>query len=168
MCCTTACWEVFQHTDLMYLQSHDLLLKITPSRINKLIIKLHSKNWVSWIRRTMTNLAWYNMLVWISWTTFEDAKWKCLFNVECILSLIFFLYVFDRALWLAVLRWSGWSWVMAGASVKVAVRVRPFNSREIGRNAKCVIQMQGNSTCKTQHKTTHTQMCLCALVRNLK
>uniref|UniRef100_A0A7N8XQ07 Kinesin-like protein n=1 Tax=Mastacembelus armatus TaxID=205130 RepID=A0A7N8XQ07_9TELE len=30
---------------------------------------------------------------------------------------------------------------MAGASVKVAVRVRPFNSRETGRNAKCVIQM---------------------------
>uniref|UniRef100_A0A3B5A925 Kinesin-like protein n=1 Tax=Stegastes partitus TaxID=144197 RepID=A0A3B5A925_9TELE len=35
---------------------------------------------------------------------------------------------------------------MAGASVKVAVRVRPFNSRETGRNAKCVIQMQGNTT----------------------
>uniref|UniRef100_A0A096MEW2 Kinesin family member 1C n=1 Tax=Poecilia formosa TaxID=48698 RepID=A0A096MEW2_POEFO len=33
---------------------------------------------------------------------------------------------------------------MAGASVKVAVRVRPFNSRELGRNAKSVIQMQGN------------------------
>lgn len=42
---------------------------------------------------------------------------------------------------------------MAGASVKVAVRVRPFNSREIGRNAKCVIQMQGNTTCKND---THT------------
>uniref|UniRef100_A0A4W5KHB5 Kinesin motor domain-containing protein n=1 Tax=Hucho hucho TaxID=62062 RepID=A0A4W5KHB5_9TELE len=36
---------------------------------------------------------------------------------------------------------------MAGASVKVAVRVRPFNSRETSRDAKCVIQMQGNSTC---------------------
>ncbi|XP_077444807.1 kinesin-like protein KIF1C isoform X2 [Stigmatopora argus] len=36
---------------------------------------------------------------------------------------------------------------MASASVKVAVRVRPFNSRETGRNAKCVIQMQGNTTC---------------------
>ncbi|KAM6949067.1 kinesin-like protein KIF1C [Aplochiton taeniatus] len=35
---------------------------------------------------------------------------------------------------------------MAGASVKVAVRVRPFNSRETGRDAKCVVQMQGNST----------------------
>ncbi|XP_061620490.1 kinesin-like protein KIF1C isoform X1 [Phyllopteryx taeniolatus] len=36
---------------------------------------------------------------------------------------------------------------MAGASVKVVVRVRPFNARETGRNAKCVIQMQGNTTC---------------------
>ncbi|XP_062305905.1 kinesin-like protein KIF1C [Osmerus eperlanus] len=36
---------------------------------------------------------------------------------------------------------------MAGASVKVAVRVRPFNSRETSRDAKCVIQMQGTSTC---------------------
>ncbi|XP_062871412.1 kinesin-like protein KIF1C isoform X2 [Trichomycterus rosablanca] len=33
------------------------------------------------------------------------------------------------------------------ASVKVAVRVRPFNSREISRDAKCVIQMQGRTTC---------------------
>ncbi|KAI9527241.1 Kinesin-like protein kif1c [Dissostichus eleginoides] len=41
---------------------------------------------------------------------------------------------------------------MAGASVKVAVRVRPFNSRETGRNAKCVIQMQGNTTCITNPK----------------
>ncbi|XP_041947559.1 kinesin-like protein KIF1C [Alosa sapidissima] len=36
---------------------------------------------------------------------------------------------------------------MAGASVKVAVRVRPFNSRETNRGAKCVIQMQEKSTC---------------------
>nr|XP_033814587.1 kinesin-like protein KIF1A isoform X2 [Geotrypetes seraphini] len=35
---------------------------------------------------------------------------------------------------------------MAGASVKVAVRVRPFNSREIGRESKCIIQMSGNTT----------------------
>ncbi|XP_038672595.1 kinesin-like protein KIF1A isoform X22 [Scyliorhinus canicula] len=35
---------------------------------------------------------------------------------------------------------------MAGASVKVAVRVRPFNSREIGRDSKCIIQMSGNTT----------------------
>uniref|UniRef100_A0A8C2ZXS8 Kinesin family member 1C n=1 Tax=Cyclopterus lumpus TaxID=8103 RepID=A0A8C2ZXS8_CYCLU len=41
---------------------------------------------------------------------------------------------------------------MTGASVKVAVRVRPFNSRETGRNAKCVIQMQGNTTCISNPK----------------
>ncbi|KAM6920970.1 kinesin-like protein KIF1A isoform 7-T7 [Xenentodon cancila] len=35
---------------------------------------------------------------------------------------------------------------MAGASVKVAVRVRPFNSREIARESKCIIQMSGNTT----------------------
>ncbi|XP_039611570.1 kinesin-like protein KIF1B isoform X17 [Polypterus senegalus] len=35
---------------------------------------------------------------------------------------------------------------MSGASVKVAVRVRPFNSREISKESKCIIQMQGNST----------------------
>ncbi|XP_028650622.2 kinesin-like protein KIF1A isoform X23 [Erpetoichthys calabaricus] len=35
---------------------------------------------------------------------------------------------------------------MAGASVKVAVRVRPFNSREISRECKCIIQMTGNTT----------------------
>ncbi|XP_064357147.1 kinesin-like protein KIF1C, partial [Dromaius novaehollandiae] len=38
---------------------------------------------------------------------------------------------------------------MAGASVKVAVRVRPFSSRESSRDAKCVIQMQGRTTCIT-------------------
>uniref|UniRef100_A0A8C2E284 Kinesin motor domain-containing protein n=1 Tax=Cyprinus carpio TaxID=7962 RepID=A0A8C2E284_CYPCA len=37
------------------------------------------------------------------------------------------------------------------ASVKVAVRVRPFNSRETSRDAKCVIQMQGSSTCECKH-----------------
>ncbi|AWP04091.1 putative kinesin-like protein KIF1A [Scophthalmus maximus] len=36
--------------------------------------------------------------------------------------------------------------IMAGASVKVAVRVRPFNSREIGKDSKCIIQMSGNTT----------------------
>uniref|UniRef100_A0A8C8RLV2 Kinesin family member 1C n=1 Tax=Pelusios castaneus TaxID=367368 RepID=A0A8C8RLV2_9SAUR len=41
---------------------------------------------------------------------------------------------------------------MAGASVKVAVRVRPFNSREISRDAKCVIQMQGKTTCISNPK----------------
>ncbi|XP_029689212.1 kinesin-like protein KIF1B isoform X2 [Takifugu rubripes] len=35
---------------------------------------------------------------------------------------------------------------MSGASVKVAVRVRPFNSREMNMDAKCIIHMQGNST----------------------
>ncbi|KAK5863419.1 hypothetical protein PBY51_000449 [Eleginops maclovinus] len=35
---------------------------------------------------------------------------------------------------------------MSGASVKVAVRVRPFNSRETGKDSKCIIQMQGNTT----------------------
>ncbi|XP_061894671.1 kinesin-like protein KIF1A isoform X3 [Entelurus aequoreus] len=35
---------------------------------------------------------------------------------------------------------------MATASVKVAVRVRPFNSREIGKESKCIIQMSGNTT----------------------
>eukprot|EP00079_Xenopus_tropicalis_P027953 XP_012822409.1 PREDICTED: kinesin-like protein KIF1B isoform X6 [Xenopus tropicalis] len=35
---------------------------------------------------------------------------------------------------------------MSGASVKVAVRVRPFNSRELSKESKCIIQMQGNST----------------------
>lgn len=57
---------------------------------------------------------------------------------------------------------------MAGASVKVAVRVRPFNSREIGRNAKCVIQMQGNTTCKTQqHTNRHTLSIYLEKVQNL-
>ncbi|XP_034149659.1 kinesin-like protein KIF1A isoform X23 [Esox lucius] len=35
---------------------------------------------------------------------------------------------------------------MAGASVKVAVRVRPFNSREMAKDSKCIIQMSGNTT----------------------
>ncbi|XP_070117057.1 kinesin-like protein KIF1B isoform X22 [Equus przewalskii] len=35
---------------------------------------------------------------------------------------------------------------MSGASVKVAVRVRPFNSRETSKESRCIIQMQGNST----------------------
>lgn len=37
---------------------------------------------------------------------------------------------------------------MAGASVKVAVRVRPFNSREMSKESKCIIQMSGNTTSK--------------------
>lgn len=31
-------------------------------------------------------------------------------------------------------------------NVKVAVRVRPFNNREVGRNAKLIIQMNGPTT----------------------
>ncbi|XP_053683877.1 kinesin-like protein unc-104 isoform X2 [Sabethes cyaneus] len=38
------------------------------------------------------------------------------------------------------------------SSVKVAVRVRPFNSREIGRESKCIIEMTGNTTCITNPK----------------
>ncbi|KAM8986009.1 kinesin-like protein KIF1C [Ara ararauna] len=41
---------------------------------------------------------------------------------------------------------------MAGASVTVAVRVRPFSARETQRQAKCVIQMCGNTTCITNPK----------------
>ncbi|XP_018415337.1 PREDICTED: kinesin-like protein KIF1C isoform X2 [Nanorana parkeri] len=41
---------------------------------------------------------------------------------------------------------------MAGASVKVAVRVRPFNSREFAHDSKCVIQMQGTTTCISNPK----------------
>ena len=31
-------------------------------------------------------------------------------------------------------------------NVKVAVRVRPFNKREVGRNAKLIVEMNGNQT----------------------
>ncbi|XP_071656370.1 kinesin-like protein KIF1C isoform X7 [Patagioenas fasciata] len=41
---------------------------------------------------------------------------------------------------------------MAGAKVKVAVRVRPFNARETRQRAKCVIRMSGNTTCITNPK----------------
>lgn len=40
------------------------------------------------------------------------------------------------------------SGTMAGASVKVAVRVRPFNARETSQDAKCVVSMQGSTTCE--------------------
>ncbi|KAI1623030.1 kinesin family member 1/13/14 [Exophiala viscosa] len=33
-----------------------------------------------------------------------------------------------------------------GGNIKVVVRVRPFNNREIDRNAKCIVQMQGAQT----------------------
>ena len=35
---------------------------------------------------------------------------------------------------------------MSDTNVKVAVRVRPFNSREIARDAKLIIDMKGNTT----------------------
>jgi hypothetical protein len=34
------------------------------------------------------------------------------------------------------------------SSVKVAVRVRPFNNREISRECKCIIEMGGSTTCE--------------------
>lgn len=46
------------------------------------------------------------------------------------------------------LRRVGVSGAMAGASVKVAVRVRPFNTRETSQDAKCVVSMQGSTTCE--------------------
>lgn len=53
---------------------------------------------------------------------------------------------------------------MAGASVKVAVRVRPFNSREIGKESKCIIQMSGNTTSKYSNKSLKCACVLCVLV----
>ncbi|KAI4259702.1 MAG: hypothetical protein LQ352_000635 [Teloschistes flavicans] len=38
---------------------------------------------------------------------------------------------------------------MAGGNIKVVVRVRPFNGREIDRNAKCVVQMKDTQTILT-------------------
>ncbi|XP_025155584.1 kinesin-like protein unc-104 isoform X10 [Harpegnathos saltator] len=40
------------------------------------------------------------------------------------------------------------------SSVKVAVRVRPFNSREIRREAQCIIEMTGNTTSIMNPKAT--------------
>jgi len=37
------------------------------------------------------------------------------------------------------------------SSVKVAVRVRPFNNRETSRDCKCIIEMAGYTTCKFQN-----------------
>ena len=45
---------------------------------------------------------------------------------------------------------------MAGASVKVAVRVRPFNSREMAKDSRCIIQMSGNTTSKYCDRVTAT------------
>lgn len=38
------------------------------------------------------------------------------------------------------------------SSVKVAVRVRPFNNREILRDSKCIIEMTDNTTAITNPK----------------
>lgn len=38
------------------------------------------------------------------------------------------------------------------SGVKVAVRVRPFNSREVGRSAECIISMEGATTRITNPK----------------
>ena len=38
------------------------------------------------------------------------------------------------------------------SSVKVAVRVRPFNNREISRDSHCVIGMSGNTTSKLSYR----------------
>lgn len=38
---------------------------------------------------------------------------------------------------------------MAGGNIKVVVRVRPFNRREIERNAKCIVSMKGTQTVLT-------------------
>lgn len=38
------------------------------------------------------------------------------------------------------------------SSVKVVVRVRPFNSREIALESSCIIEMSGNTTCITNPK----------------
>ncbi|XP_076815632.1 kinesin-like protein KIF28 [Clavelina lepadiformis] len=44
-----------------------------------------------------------------------------------------------------------------GDSIKVAVRVRPFNQRELSRKAKCVVSMQGNSTTITNPTNKETK-----------
>ncbi|KAI5861247.1 kinesin heavy chain [Durotheca rogersii] len=38
---------------------------------------------------------------------------------------------------------------MAGGNIKVVVRVRPFNGREIDRGSKCIVEMKGNQTILT-------------------
>ena len=38
------------------------------------------------------------------------------------------------------------------SSVKVAVRVRPFNNREVARDSECIIEMSGQTTVITNPK----------------
>lgn len=40
------------------------------------------------------------------------------------------------------------------ASVKVAVRVRPFNERELSMDSKCIIKMTKNKTIITNQKAS--------------
>jgi hypothetical protein len=44
------------------------------------------------------------------------------------------------------------------SSVKVAVRVRPFNNRETSRECTCIIEMAGNTTSK------YTPLLECSLI----
>lgn len=43
------------------------------------------------------------------------------------------------------------------SSVKVAVRVRPFNSRELGLDSNLIINMKDKTTCKFTADTAHTE-----------
>lgn len=43
------------------------------------------------------------------------------------------------------------------SSVKVAVRVRPFNTREISRESKCIIEMFDNTTVITNPKVAPSE-----------
>ena len=49
------------------------------------------------------------------------------------------------------------------SSVKVAVRVRPFNNREISRSASCIIDMDGPKTGKITY-AMHARMNECILL----
>ena len=44
------------------------------------------------------------------------------------------------------------------ASVKVAVRVRPFNERELAHDSKCIIKMESNKTIIYNQKDTSSSM----------
>ncbi|CCF40162.1 kinesin-II 85 kDa subunit, partial [Colletotrichum higginsianum] len=44
-----------------------------------------------------------------------------------------------------------------GGNIKVVVRVRPFNSREIDRGSKCIIEMKDNQTILATPPDAHTK-----------
>ena len=44
------------------------------------------------------------------------------------------------------------------ASVKVAVRVRPFNERELSMDSKCIIKMSGTKTIITNQKANEMSL----------